>query len=49
MKELELTVSRTIAASREKVFNAWLSPVMLAKFMVVPSGEPDSPKSRTIR
>lgn len=38
MKELELTVSRTIAASREKVFNAWLSPAMLAKFMVVPSG-----------
>lgn len=38
MKELELTVSRKIAVSREKVFNAWLSPAMLAKFMVVPSG-----------
>jgi uncharacterized protein YndB with AHSA1/START domain len=36
MKELELTVSRTIAASREKVFNAWLSPEMLAKFMMTP-------------
>lgn len=33
MNELELTVNRTIAASREKVFNAWLSPPMLAKFM----------------
>lgn len=31
--ELELTVTRTIAASRESVFNAWLSPVTLAKFM----------------
>jgi uncharacterized protein YndB with AHSA1/START domain len=36
MKELELTVSRTIAAPREKVFNAWLSPQMLAKFMMPP-------------
>jgi uncharacterized protein YndB with AHSA1/START domain len=36
MKELELTVSRTIAASRERVFNAWLSPQMLAKFMMTP-------------
>lgn len=33
MDELELTVHRTIAAPREKVFNAWLSPVTLAKFM----------------
>lgn len=33
MNELELTVSRTIAAPREKLFNAWLSPTMLAKFM----------------
>ncbi|QRM53321.1 SRPBCC domain-containing protein [Sinorhizobium sp. BG8] len=33
MTELELTVSRKIAAPREKVFNAWLSPEMLAKFM----------------
>ncbi|WP_426122749.1 SRPBCC family protein [Pararhizobium sp. PWRC1-1] len=36
MKELELTVSRKIAASRERVFNAWLSPQMLAKFMMTP-------------
>jgi uncharacterized protein YndB with AHSA1/START domain len=33
MSELELTVNRRIAAPREKVFNAWLSPVTLAKFM----------------
>jgi uncharacterized protein YndB with AHSA1/START domain/predicted transcriptional regulator len=33
MNELELTVTRTIPASREKVFNAWLSPALLAKFM----------------
>lgn len=34
--ELELTVSRTIPAPREKVFNAWLSPAMLSKFMRPP-------------
>ncbi|CAM3117148.1 SRPBCC family protein [Asticcacaulis taihuensis] len=33
MSELELTVNRTIAAPRETVFNAWLSPETLAKFM----------------
>jgi uncharacterized protein YndB with AHSA1/START domain len=33
MNELELTIRRTIAASRQKVFDAWLSPAMLAKFM----------------
>ena len=33
MDELELTVSRKIAAPREKVFNAWLSPATLATFM----------------
>nr|WP_316656594.1 SRPBCC domain-containing protein [uncultured Gellertiella sp.] len=33
MNELELTVSKTIAASREKVFAAWLSPAMLSKIM----------------
>jgi uncharacterized protein YndB with AHSA1/START domain len=36
MTELELTVNRKIAAPREKVFNAWLSPEMLAKFMRTP-------------
>lgn len=38
MSELELTVNRTISASREKVFNAWLSPETLAKFMGPPNG-----------
>ncbi len=33
MDELELTVSRTIPAPREKVFDAWLSPATLAKIM----------------
>lgn len=42
MSELELTVSRKIAASREKIFNAWLSPTALAKFMKTPSGNFDA-------
>lgn len=33
MNDLELTINRTFAASREKVFNAWLKPEKLAKFM----------------
>lgn len=33
MSELSLTVSRHISAAPEKVFNAWLDPAMLAKFM----------------
>ena len=39
LNELELTVTRTFAASREKVFNAWLSPSTLAKFMRPCDGE----------
>lgn len=38
MSELELTISRTIPASREAVFNAWLSPTVLAQFMTTPMG-----------
>lgn len=38
MSELELTISRTIPASREAVFNAWLSPKILAQFMTTPMG-----------
>lgn len=38
MSELELTVNRTIPASREAVFNAWLSPKILAQFMTTPMG-----------
>lgn len=33
MSDLELTITRTIAASRQTVFDAWLSPETLAKFM----------------
>ncbi|MCG6885510.1 MAG: SRPBCC domain-containing protein [Silicimonas sp.] len=32
--ELELTVSRHIKAPREKLFDAWLDPEMLARFML---------------
>lgn len=38
MSELELTINRKIAAPREKVFQAWLSPETLAKFMRTPTG-----------
>ena len=31
--ELSLEISRTIAAPREKLFDAWLSPEALARFM----------------
>jgi len=33
MNELELTLNRRFAASRERVFKAWLEPRTLAKFM----------------
>lgn len=45
--ELSLTVTKTIPAKPEKVFNAWLDPKMLAKFMTpgdtmtVPRAETD--------
>jgi uncharacterized protein YndB with AHSA1/START domain len=42
MSELELTVTRKIAASRETVFKAWLAPETLAAFMRTPSGGPPS-------
>lgn len=48
MTELTCKVSRTIAAPPEAVFNAWLDPTMLAKFMIpgegmtVPKAEVDA-------
>lgn len=39
MSELELTVTRRIAAPREKVFDAWLAPATLARFMRVPTDD----------
>jgi len=39
MSELSLTVMKTIPASPEKVFNAWLDAAMLKKFMVTCEGD----------
>jgi len=33
MNELELTINRRFAVSRERIFKAWLEPRTLAKFM----------------
>ncbi len=38
MTDLTLTVERTINASQEAVFNAWLDPEMLQKFMMPAPG-----------
>ena len=34
MSKLELTVSKTIPAPRQRVFEAWLDPAVLARFMM---------------
>lgn len=50
MTDLSLTVSRNISAPAETVFNAWLDPAMLAKFMApgpgmtVPSADTNGPQ-----
>ena len=51
MSELELTVNRKIAAPRSKVFNAWLSPETLAKFMRTPdqSGGPSKVSNDAVK
>lgn len=41
MDELELTVRRTINAPRQKVFEAWLDPKTLARFMLPAEGMPE--------
>ena len=38
MTELTLEISRTINAPAEKLFNAWLDPAMLARFMIPGEG-----------
>jgi len=48
MNDLSLTINRSIKAPIEAVFNAWLDPEMLAKFMIpgdgmsVPKAEADA-------
>jgi uncharacterized protein YndB with AHSA1/START domain len=50
MTDLSLTVERTIKAPRETVFDAWLNPQMLQRFMMpaahmtVPSASSDATK-----
>ena len=50
--ELKLEISRTIAAPREAVFDAWLDPEMLARFMTpgpdmtVPEAKADAREGR---
>lgn len=46
MPELSLTVARTIKAPVEAVYNAWLNPAMLAKFMIAGEGM-TVPKAKT--
>ncbi|MGJ8617513.1 MAG: SRPBCC family protein [Sulfitobacter sp.] len=38
MTDLTLTTSRKIAAPAQKVFDAWLDPAMIAKFMIPAPG-----------
>lgn len=47
LDDLTLTVSRLIPAPRERVFDAWLDPKMMARFM---AGKPEMtcPGSRPI-
>ena len=42
MTELTLNISKIIHAPIEKVFDAWLNPIMLSKFMTPMQGMPES-------
>jgi uncharacterized protein YndB with AHSA1/START domain len=42
MNELTVNINKEINAPIEKVFDAWLDPTMLAKFMTPMPGMPDS-------
>lgn len=44
--ELKLEISRKFAAPREKLFDAWLNPTMLARFMT-PGPDMTVPKAET--
>lgn len=41
MTDLSVTIKKTIRAPREKVFDAWLDPETLAKFMLPMKGMPE--------
>ena len=49
MTDLTVTVDRTINASIEEVFDAWLNPKMLAKFMMPMPGMPESDVKNEVR
>lgn len=55
MTDLSLTVERTIAAPQDKVFQAWLDPEMMKKFMLagpgmsVPSASVDAREGGTFQ
>lgn len=42
MTELKLNISKIIHAPIEKVFDAWLNPILLSKFMTPMPGMPES-------
>ena len=41
MAELSITIKRTVRAQIEKVFDAWLDPQMLSKFIIPMEGMPE--------